>query len=314
MQYRQRFTSNLSTQKIRSKFLVARFGKYPKCRRCSSDRIKKTHRNGFRCKKCWYEFKLTSGTFCERVRIPPRLWYEIAFCFALGLPALRAQKVLKVEEYRTVYRTYMTIRIALHRKSYELFREKTKWKRGGYELDEAFFGGKFKNKRKRVKKDLYEQGLVKRGRGAVYLQQPVLGMYKRNGVVFLELIPDTQKETIEPIIVDRVVKGAKVYSDSWKGYDGLIIKGYVHKRVDHGRDQYVTYEKDEKVHVNGMEGFWGLSKSGMHRYKGIKKKNWKYYLKEFEFRYNYRDLEYEEITDKIIEVLFTLGLVKIRMV
>ncbi|MEA3421080.1 MAG: IS1595 family transposase [Acidobacteriota bacterium] len=248
---------------------------------------------------------MTSGTFCERVRIPLRLWYEIAYCFALGLPALRAQKVLKIEEYRPVYKAYMTIRMALEQKSYELFKEKIKWKRGGYELDEAFFGGKFKNKRKKVKKELYDKGLVKRGRGAVYLQQPVFGIYKRNGMVFLELVANTGKATIEPIIENRIVKGARVYSDRWKAYDGLMIKGYIHKRVDHGKDEYVTYEKKEAIHVNGIEGFWGLSKSGMHRYKGIKKKNWKYYLKEFEFRYNHRDLEYEEMADKIIEILFT---------
>ncbi|MBD3286115.1 IS1595 family transposase, partial [candidate division WOR-3 bacterium] len=39
-----------------------------------------------------------------------------------------------------------------------------------------------------------------------------------------------------------------------------------------------------KVHVNGMEGFWGLSKTNMNTYKGIRKRNWEYYLKEMEFR------------------------------
>ncbi len=41
----------------------------------------------------------------------------------------------------------------------------------------------------------------------------------------------------------------------------------------------------------------------MHTYKGIRKKNWKYYLKEMEFRYNYRNLNFDEQVDKIIEIL-----------
>ena len=75
--------------------------------------------------------------------------------------------------------------------------------------------------------------------------------------------------------------------------------GYVHYTVNHGKEEYVN----GKVHINGIEGFWGLSKNNMFRYKGIKKKNWNEYLKEMEFRYNYRDLEYDDLTLKIIEIL-----------
>jgi len=52
-----------------------------------------------------------------------------------------------------------------------------------------------------------------------------------------------------------------------------------------------------------MEGFWGLSKVNMQSYKGIRKKNWIYYLKEMEFRYNNRELDHDETVAKIINIL-----------
>ncbi|MFW6111447.1 MAG: transposase [Candidatus Bipolaricaulota bacterium] len=58
-----------------------------------------------------------------------------------------------------------------------------------------------------------------------------------------------------------------------------------------------------EVHINGIEGFWGLSKTNMHTYKGVRNKNWKYYLKEMKFRSNYRNLDFDEQVDKIIEIL-----------
>jgi len=54
-----------------------------------------------------------------------------------------------------------------------------------------------------------------------------------------------------------------------------------------------------------MEGFWGLSKTNMHTYKVVKKKNWVLYLKEMEFRYNNRKLNFEQFVLKIIKILMS---------
>ena len=146
---------------------------------------------------------------------------------------------------------------------------------------------------------LRKQGIAKRGRGAKYTKQPVFGIYKRNGSVFLVPIPDTEKKQLEKIIKEKIEIKSKIHSDKWRGYAGLVGLGYVHSSVDHGKEEYVS----GKVHINGMEGFWGLSKTNMHIYKGIKKKNWIYYLKEMEFRYNNRELDHDELVGKIIKIL-----------
>ena len=140
---------------------------------------------------------------------------------------------------------------------------------------------------------LRKLGLAKRGRGAKHLKQPVFGIYKRNGKVFLLPVPDTEREHLERIIKQKIKIKSKIYSDKWRGYAGLVGLGYIHSSVDHGKEEYVS----GRVHINGMEGFWGLSKTNMQSYKGIKKKNWLYYLKEMEFRYNYRDLNHDELVN-----------------
>lgn len=38
--------------------------------------------------------------------------------------------------------------------------------------------------------------------------------------------------------------------------------GYAHSRVAHGKGEYVS----GSVHVNGMEGFWGLSNTNINTY------------------------------------------------
>lgn len=298
MRYTTRFSNDLSSQKIRSIFLVKRFGKYPTCPRCNSDRIKRTDSCAkWRCRKCHYRFGITTGTFLNRKRIPLRLWYEIAYGFATSQPAYRLQKILKVKDYKTVYGGYKTIRQALVQNSQTEF-ERLKFY-GITEVDESYYGGKFKNLRKDMHWKLRKLGLAKRGRGAKYRKQPVFGIYRRDGKIYLELVSDTKRPVLERIIKERVEKGGKVFSDTHRGYQELAGLGYLHKTVNHGREEYIR----GKVHINGVEGFWGLSKTNMFAYKGIRKKNWNGYLKEMEFRYNNRNLEYDDSTLKIIAVL-----------
>ena len=53
-------------------------------------------------------------------------------------------------------------------------------------------------------------------------------------------------------------------SDGWGGYDGLVDLGYGHFRVDHSSDEFTK----GAVHINGIEGFWGLAKVRLAKFKG----------------------------------------------
>ena len=295
MAYTRRFSNDLSLTKIRGIFCQAKFGRRIICPRCFSRAVSKSDSKRWRCRKCWYRFSLTTGTFLSKKRISLRLWYEIIYGFAISLPAYRLQKVLKSKNYRNVYGSYKTIRQAIVKYSQREFK-----KIGGVaEVDESYYGGEFKNLRKETRRRLRKLGLAKRGRGAKYRKQPVFGVYKRNGKVYLELIADAEKSTLQKLIKKKIKQGGKVFSDDHTGYHGLVGLGYIHRTVKHRQKEYAK----GAIHINGIEGFWGLSKTNMQSYKGIRKKNWNEYLKEMEFRYNFRGLEYDDFVLKIIEIL-----------
>jgi len=141
---------------------------------------------------------------------------------------------------------------------------------GEVEVDESYFGAR------RIK--------GKRGRGA-YGKTIVFGIFQRNGHVYTELVPDCRKPTLQAIIRGKVTLDSVIYSDGWRGYNGLVDVGYgKHLRVAHGKDEFVR----GRAHVNGIDGFWGYAKTRLVRFRGIAKRTFYFHLKECEFRVNHR--------------------------
>jgi len=67
-----------------------------------------------------------------------------------------------------------------------------------------------------------------------------------------------------------------------------------HLRVAHGRGEFARGE----AHINGIEGFWGYSKSRLTKFRGMSKHTFYLHLKECEFRFNHRhDQVYEIMLD-----------------
>ena len=64
----------------------------------------------------------------------------------------------------------------------------------------------------------------------------------------------------------------------------LWILGMITFRVDHSKDEFAQ----GSPHINGIEGFWGLAKVRLAKFKGVPKHTFHLYLKETEWRYNHR--------------------------
>ena len=153
---------------------------------------------------------------------------------------------------------------------------------GTVEVDESYFGAR----RKRGK----------RGRGA-YGKTIVFGIYRRNGKVYTEIVPDCTRKTLQSIIKGHVEPESIIHSDKWRGYNGLVDLGYKkHYRIDHGNDEFVSGNS----HINGIEGFWGLAKTRLVKFKGMHPKTFYLHLKECEFRYNYR---YENVYNLLLKII-----------
>ena len=154
---------------------------------------------------------------------------------------------------------------------------------GEVEVDESYFGAR------RVK--------GKRGRGA-YGKTIVFGIFKRNGKVYTEIVPDCRKTTLQAAIRGRVDLESVIHSDGWRGYNGLVDLGYKkHFRVHHGKNEWVR----GKVHINGIESFWAFSKTRLSRFRGIHKTTFNLHLKECEFRFNHRGKNLYLLLLKIIK-------------
>jgi transposase-like protein len=123
----------------------------------------------------------------------------------------------------------------------------------------------------------------KRGRGA-YGKTTVFGIFERDGQVYTEIVPDCSKATLQGIIRGRVDPATVINSDGWRGYNGPVDLGYGHFRVDHSKDEFAR----GRIHINGIEGFWGMAKVRLAKFKGLPKHTFHLHLKETEWRYNNR--------------------------
>ena len=97
-----------------------------------------------------------------------------------------------------------------------------------------------------------------------------------------------------PIITNLIHKSkSNVYTDKWKSYDGLVLSGYRHYRINHSREFVRNHN-----HINGIESFWSYVKRKMRKHNGVPRKRFYLYLKESEFRFNNRDKDLYKILKK----------------
>lgn len=137
------------------------------------------------------------------------------------------------------------------------------------EIDESYFGAR------RVR--------GKRGRGAKG-KTPVVGLLRRKGRVYTQIIPNCTRAELMPIIKGKILTDATVYTDGWKSYDGLVLNGYKHYRIHHHENEFAR----GKNHVNGIESFWSYTKRRLNKFNGIQKTKFLLHLKESEYRWNIR--------------------------
>ncbi len=202
--------------------------------------------------------------YSRRSRVSAHQFRRIVHLFALDLDATQIAALTGLNR-NTINRYLRGIRERIAE-----FCETQSSFSGEIEVDESYFGAR------RVK--------GRRGRGA-FGKTAVFGVFKRNGKVYTEIVPDCSKATLQGILRGKVELDSVIYSDGWRGYNGLVDVGYgKHLRVDHSKNEFVR----GRSHINGIEGFWGFAKSRLTRFRGMNKQSFYLHLKECEFRFNHR--------------------------
>lgn len=200
---------------------------------------------------------------------------KIINCFSMDLTATATSELLKLNR-KTVNNYFTEFRELILEDSIQKHQKEL----GIFELDESYFGAK------RVR--------GKRGRGAAG-KTPVFGVLKREGKVFVSIVPRCSREELLPIIQGKILEGSTIHTDGWKAYDGLILNGYTHYRVFHHENEFVR----GKSHVNGIESFWSFAKRRLAKFNGLTDEKFILHLKECECRFYLRNENFANFMEQL---------------
>lgn len=203
--------------------------------------------------------------YIHHAHISERKFREILRLFCADVPASTSGGLAGVSVQST-QRLYDRLRLRILELAWEEARPFT----GEVEVDESYFGPR------RVR--------GKRGRGAAG-KTPVIGLLKRGGKVFTQIVENCSKQELMPVVKGQVLSKATVYTDGWASYDGLVLDGYKHHRIHHDDNEFAR----GKNHVNGIESFWSFAKLRMAKLRGIRADFFLTHLKESEWRFNHRN-------------------------
>jgi len=157
------------------------------------------------------------------------------------------------------------------------------------EIDETFIGGSNSNRHWNKK--------APKTQGRNWKDKiPTWGAIELDGNLICQVVPNTRKRTLEPIVRANIKEGSNVSSDEWLAYKNLG-KWYNHKIVNHRKKQYVNGEAT----TNRIENAWShLKRMTYGTYHWISRKHAQKYVDEFTFRYNTRNYSEQERFDLLL--------------
>lgn len=222
------------------------------CPRCGHAPVYRLKTGRLRCKACAYTFQDFTGRRLGEVHLPCLAWLALIAQFAReALPADAAQAV--GVSYNTARKAYHAMRLAL----------------AAGALDAA-----------------QVLPLLAQGAGAPADAQPVLGIIEKNGLAFVDLLPDIDARTLlifkHNFRLRTAAQGGVVYTDRYRHYDALVASAAA--CGDAGGPH-----RDKALFVETGHGFWSFVSPRLRSRRGIGPGELTLYFKELEFRYNNPD-------------------------
>lgn len=246
----------------------------PRCNHNGGYRL--SGRRTIQCASCRRQTSITSGTIFHRSHLQLRLWFLLIYFVAHdkgGASALRLSKQLGMH-YATTWFIVQKIRFAMRT------REENLTLAGYIELDEAFFGGRSRNKRTR-----------KGPKRPSEKKKQVLVMVESEGWqagnLVMKVIKNANYDTLKPIIgakVDAEPGGQWFRSDAWQAHDAVMAFGHkieMSHIPNHLQDQELPCISLAITHAK---------RSLLGTFHQFCKRHLQSYLDEFCYRWNRRHL------------------------
>ena len=252
-------------------FIETRWPGGVRCAHCDSENVRERANRKpmpYHCADCRQYFSVKTNTLMQSSKLPLRTW---AIAFYLLSTNLKGTSSMKL--HRDLGITQKSAWHLAHRIRETWADQIDATFQGPAEVDEAYFGGKERNKHAHKRQNA--------GRGTVG-KAIVAGVRDRaTNRISAAVVPTTRKRELQSFVAQRVDLGADVYTDDLQSYRGLPN----HRAVQHGIGEYVS----EQAHVNGMESFWAMMKRGYYGvYHRMSYKHLQRYVQEFAGRHNIR--------------------------
>jgi transposase-like protein len=243
----------------------------------------KNHR--YKCRNSNKYFNVRTGTIFEDSKVPLQKWF-----MAIYLAASHKKGISSHQLAKDIDVTQKTAWFMLHRIRYAFDHQNFKDKMGEHcetvEADEAYIGGKLKNKHAKERRELHAKGDDNK--------TPVVGIIERGynkKTVVAKKVENTTAIEVAPIIQENVSKKAWFVSDGAKIYEAFGHNFTKHIIVNHHLGEYTR----SIFHTNNIENFWSILKRGVYGiYHHVSPEHLQQYLNEFAFRYNTKDCSESE--------------------
>ena len=261
------------------------------CAVCGGDRAWRMGKGrNLRCARCRIDHSVTAGTIFADTRLPLSTWFQAAWYVTgtkHGVSALGLQRLLGLGSYETAWALLHKLRRAMVRPGRDPLA-------GELEVDETAIGPSKPGKLGRgtfADKAIVAIAVEARPRGAC-------------GRVRLARIPDCSAPTLTEFVGGAVAPGAVVYTDHWRGYDGLVAAGLVHMRTSIAASGDPAHVVMPRAHrVSSLLKRWLL---GTHQ-GATRPQQLDFYLDEFAFRFNRRSsrqrgLLFHRLLDQAVQI------------